>query len=236
MIFFLWMSQESNTTSDTNPKPRLTIAHGSQNAPPPSPDIPATGASPHLSFARRKRAEETPAQVATPVESSADQQLKRPPPGTRLVPTDETATPQTPTKRGPTSKAVSRGHLGLWIALFVLVAIIGGESYFILTHEESVVAANSQKPALLVNTDPGGKPYEVVNDGAQPPTPAYGYLLALSPQIASGNEPRLFINEQTFHIGQIIAPDLGLKWIRINDEARELEFVDKQGRHYIKKF
>jgi len=263
------MSQESNTTSDTNPKPRLQIAHGPQGAPPANPDTPAApkdspaanapaaaGALPRFSFARKKPTEEAP---AAPVEKPAPapaaepvvSQLKRPPTGARLTPSSETVpttpdampAPLTPVKQGMSAspfaaqtKASRRGHLGLWIALFVLVAIVGGQSYYILMHDESTVAANNQKPPLLINNPPGGKPYAVVNNGAPAPTPAYEFLLTFDPEIASGNEPRLFFDSQTYHIGQVVAPAFGLKWTRIDDQARELEFTDKQGRRYVKKF
>jgi hypothetical protein len=89
---------------------------------------------------------------------------------------------------------------------------------------------------LVIGKTPVGKPVEVAANGASAPTPVYAFLQSLNPEIASGTDPRLFINSQTFHLGQVIAPEFGLKWVRIDDKNRELEFVDKRGQHYIKKF
>lgn len=122
------------------------------------------------------------------------------------------------------------------IALIVLLIAALGEAYIIFTMHDENVVENNLKPALLVKSGPDAKPLEVVNDGAPAPTPAYGFLLNFAPQIASGNEPRLFFEAKTYRIGEIVSSEFGLKWTRIDDKARELEFTDKQGRHYIKKF
>jgi hypothetical protein len=234
------MSQEPNTTSDTNPQPR------------PPGEASAAGAPPRFSFAPKKKAEETP---AVPVEqtpsapASTNPPLKRPPPGTRLVAgnvaaaRDEMPAPLTPVKPGATttpfakkSKEAPRANLGMRVALIVLLLATLGEGYVIFVMRDESTTENSQKPALLVNTGPSGKPLEVLNDGAPPPTPAYGFLVNFTPQVASGSEPRLFFETKTYRIGEAVAPEFGLKWTRIDDQNRELEFTDRQGRRYVKKF
>ncbi len=258
MILFSRMSQESNTTSDTNPKPRLQPDGAPENAP-ASGGAPGAGALPRLSF--KKRTEDAPAPPSPSLESSAARTppaeitqppLKRPPPGTRLVPSGEAdstgdgaaATGTGPGKRGTTGapfdgrgKSPARRNLAMMIGLVLLLVVALGEAYVIFVmHDQNTIAENSAKPPLLVNNGPGGKPYEVVNKGGPAPTPAFQFLLTFSPQIASGNEPRLFLENKTYLIGQVVDSATGLKWIRINDQTRELEFVDKEGRHYIKKF
>ncbi len=261
------MSQDSNTTGDTEPKPRLQIRKP-DGLPPPPPESPPPAAAggpagplPRLSFAPKKRVEEpVPAQPvmeppsastpSTPTATNAsDSSLKRPPPGTRLIASSILATPkEMPAPLTPTSVLTNspfalakptklRSNLLLWIALFVLVLIIGGQSYYILMQDEQVEEATAHKPPVLViGNAPAGKPIEVAGGGANTPTPVYVFLQTLNPEIASGADPRLFINSQTFHLGEVVAPEFGLKWVRIDDKNRELEFVDKHGQHYIKKF
>jgi hypothetical protein len=261
------MSQDSNTTGDTEPKPRLH-SRKPDGSPPPTPEAsPPAGASgnagalPRLSFIPKKRAEEpAPAQpmvdhpVATtppsPLAAEAKgSPLKRPPPGTRLIASNDLATlkempaPLTPivgltsSPFAPPKQAKVRGNLPLWIALLVLVVIVGGESTYILMQDQETVEETSQKPPVLViGGAAAGKPIAITANGAAAPTPVYAYLQNLNPEIASGAEPRLFINSQMFHLGEVVAPEFGLKWIRIDDKSRELEFVDKQGQHYIMKF
>ncbi|HVU39116.1 MAG TPA: hypothetical protein VHC95_12345 [Opitutales bacterium] len=245
------MSQESNTTNDTNPKPRLQISRQPAEAPAESgtPASPSSGAElPRFSFSRKKRAEEAPAvpveQTETPPPSATQPPLKRPPPGAHLTPTQPPAdmpVPLTPVKPGVTpapfakKPAPARTHWGMMTALLLLLVVAAGEAYIIFAMHDETAAANSTKPPLLV-TNVNGKPYEVVNDGAEPPTPAYGFLLNFSPQIASGGDPRLFFDSKTYRIGEMVAPQFGLKWTRIDDQNRELEFTDRQGRRYVKKF
>lgn len=259
------MNQESNITGDTDPKPRLEIrkAEGSppaeQESPPPAPASGNPGALPRLSFAPKKRAEESmpvsPA-IGQPISSppqapvtsdSKGSQLKRPPAGTRLVASVEVTPPSvmpaplTPV-RGTTAtpfvtpkKARFRTQIPLWIAVFILVLIIGGESYYILMQDEDTGMESTRRPTILVAGGPAVKPIEVSATGYAA-TPLYAFLQNLNPEIASGTEPRLFINSQMFHLGEVVSPEFGLKWVRINDQTRELEFVDKRGQHYIKKF
>jgi len=256
------MSQDSNTTGGTDPKPRLQIRK--PDGPPPT-QAPATsgpaGALPRLSFAPKKRVEEPlpaqpvveqPAPNAAPATPTIDEKnppLKRPPAGARLIASSELATPTempaplTPANAltnspfAPAKPAKSRSNLLLWIALFVMVLIVGGESTYILMQDEPTDSSSSHKPPVLVigNAQPG-KPIEISANGPTTQTPVYAFLANLNPEIASGAEPRLFINSQMFHLGQVIAPEFGLKWVRIDDKSRELEFVDKKGQHYIKKF
>lgn len=245
------MSQESNTTSGTNPKPRLQITPKADGAP-ASP--PAGGELPRFSFTRKKRAEEQPAvpteqtEAPAPPPQSTNPPLKRPPPGTHLTPSSENASlpagmpvPLTPVKHGVTpapfakKSAAPRAHWGMMAALLLLLIVAAGEAYVIFAMHDETAEANSTKPPLLV-TNVNGKPYEVVNDGAEPPTPAYAFLLSFSPQIASGGDPRLFFDSKTYHMGDMVAPQFGLKWTRLDDQNRELEFTDRQGRRYVKKF
>ncbi len=221
---------------------------GSQDTPPAGN---APGTPPRFSFSPKKRVEETPAAAAAPVEPEAPPPpLKRPPPGTRLATHSEAGAPPsgmpaplTPVKPNATAipfaakaKAAPKTNLVMLLALIVLLIATLGEAYIIFMMRDENAAENNQKPPLLVNTGSNAKPLEVVNDGAPPPTPAYGFLLSFSPQIASGNEPRLFFEAKTYRIGEVVAPEFGLKWTRINDKDRELEFTDRQGRRYVKKF
>lgn len=235
------MSQEPNTTSDTNPPLR------------PPGDASAAASPPRFSFAPKKKAGEVPAvpvEQTPPPPAPAQPPLKRPPPGARLVSGTAPASgaempaPLSPVKQAATTSPFTkkttpapRTQLGMRIALIVLLVAALGEAYVIFLMRDDNTEANSQKPALLVKSSgPSGKPIEVLNDGAPPPTPAYAFLVNFTPQVAAGSEPRLFFETKTYRIGEIIAPEFGLKWTLIDDKERTLEFTDRQGHRYIKKF
>ncbi len=133
--------------------------------------------------------------------------------------------------------AAPRRHVWLWLVLGILALVVGAESYYILTHDEEIVEANQQRPPMVVNNpNPAEKPTEITRDASGPQTPVVAFLQSFDVTVASGGEPRLFVNNQTFHLGEVVAPNLGLKWTHINDQTRELEFTDKQGHRYVKKF
>ena len=258
------MSQDSNTTDGTDPKPHLQIrkpdgSPAEPESPPPAIASGSPGVLPRLLFSPNKKVvEAAPVQPAVerPVTGPAqppltndghDSQLKRPPPGTRLISLIEPATPSVMPAplnpvRGATAapfaapkKARFRTQVPLWIVVFILVLIVGGESYYILMQDEDQGAESTHRPPILIASGPAIKPVDVAANGVAP-TPVYGFLQNLNPEIAAGTDPRLFINSQIFHLGDVVSPEFGLKWVRINDQTRELEFADKRGQHYIKKF
>jgi len=245
------MSQDSNTTNDTNPKPRLQIARPA-GAPPaaenvsPAPD--GSAATPRFSFSRKKKEEDAPPAPAAPPAAAAP--LKRPPTGSKLFPANDLATPTgampaplTPVTRGATPapfpakiRTAPRSHVWLWVVVGVLALAVGAESAYILMHDEKIVEENQQRPPVVVTSGPSDKPTDVSSNSSTPQTPVVAFLQNFDVTVASGSEPRLFFNNQTYHLGDVVAPDLGLKWTHINDQTRVLEFTDKQGHRYIKKF
>ncbi|HTB62089.1 MAG TPA: hypothetical protein VK737_00760 [Opitutales bacterium] len=260
------MSQDSNTTSDTNPKPRLQIARP-KDAPPasenPSPQsAPAAPAAvPRFSFARKKAAPEpTPAPAApTPAPSgpplttgnTGGSQLKRPPTGSRLFVAHEIAAPEgtmpaplTPVTRGVTHspfaakpKAPPRSNKLLLIILGLLVIVVGGESYYILMQDQQAAdIIKAAPPVVIANTAQTVKPTEITATTVAD-SPAAKFLQEMSVDfVDAGASPKLSIGGEVYHPGEVVDKDTGLKWIRIDDKTREMEFTDKQGRHYIKKF
>jgi hypothetical protein len=261
------MSQDSNTTSDTNPKPRLQIARP-QDAPPPpdqaspAPASEASTAMPRFSFARKKPVETVPAPAPVPMPSpgnpplttgSGGSQLKRPPPGSRLFAAHELAAPAgampaplTPVTRGATPtpfptkskpRAAPRSHVPLLIILGVLVLIVGGESTYILMQDEKAADVIKATPPVVVGSGaPASKPAEISANGPAD-SPAAKFLQGMPIDfVDAGASPKLSIAGQVFHPGEVIDKATGLKWILIDDKARQMEFVDGQGLHYIKKF
>lgn len=122
----------------------------------------------------------------------------------------------------------------------MLVLTVGGESYVILNDEETVTE-NKQKPAIPVDTPkpgnsvPASKPIDV-QPGNPPVNAAAAFLQSLNIPVASGSDPRIFVNGKVYHLGETVAPDYGLRWTGLNDQTRQLEFTDKDGHRYIKKF
>jgi len=261
------MSQDSNTTSDTNPKPRLQIARP-KDAPPaaepasPAPAPEASAAVPRFSFARKKPAEAPPPPAAPPPSApapaparpttgSSGLPLKRPPPGSRLFPANELATPEgklptplTPVTRGATATPfpakpapAPRSHTPLLIILGVLVLVVGGESTYILMQDEKQSTVNSAAaPVVIDGGNAANKPTEVSATGPAA-TPAAKFLQNMPVDfVDAGANPKLSIDGQVFHPGEVVDKETGLKWTMINDKARQLEFVDGHGQHYIKKF
>jgi hypothetical protein len=150
---------------------------------------------------------------------------------------------------GKAKPRTSRGRLALLGALAVLVVTVGGESYYILMYDQQEVQANQAKPPVWVNNSNNGsgnnnhgpaatKATEVKTDASAPTTGAAGFLASLSDvAVASGSRPRLFVGGgQTFNLGDVVAPEFGLRWTSIDDQTRELEFTDKDGRRYDLKF
>jgi len=261
------MSQEPNTTSDTNPKPRLQIARPKEAAAEPASPAPApeTAAVPRFAFARKKAPEPpppAPPAAAMPVAVEARSRpgsgsgglpLKRPPPGSRIFPAHDLATPDgampaplTPVTRGATSapfptkakaKVSARSHTLLLILIGILVLIIGGLSAYILMQDEKVAEEIKSRPPVVIGSGaPGGKPAEVAANGPTD-SPAAKFLQTMPIDfVDAGANPKLSVGGQVYQPGQVVDKVTGLKWIMINDKARQLEFVDGQGLHYIKKF
>ena len=244
------MSQDSNTTDDTNSKPRLQVAHPSgaptaaENAS-PAPD--ASAAVPRFYFSRKKKEEVAPAPVALPAAAAPG----RPSGGSKLFPVGNPAAPAgslpAPSAAAPRATTAApfsgkgrpapHNHVKLWIAIGILALAVGAESAYILMHDEKIVEENRQRPPVVVNNStPGEKPIDVAHESTIAPSPTVAFLQSFDLTVASGSEPRIFVNNQTFHLGDVVAPNLGLKWTHINDQTRELEFTDKQGHRYVKKF
>lgn len=266
------MSQDSNTTNDTNPKPRLHIARP-KDAPPappvpdsaspaPAPDAPA--AVPRFSFARKKAAEAAPSAAPAPAlpspatprppSGSTNSPLKRPPPGSRLFAAHELAAPEgaampapltpvaseadAPAPR-PKYKRPSRNFKPLLI--IILVLIVGGESAYILLpyilpQGERSGAASQANPVVVGSAAPAASAAVITATGPAS-TPAAKFLQTMSVDfVDAGANPKLSISGQIFHPGQVIDKASGLKWILIDDKNQQMEFVDGQGQHYIKRF
>ena len=251
------MSQDSNTTDDTNSKPRLHMARPS-GAPPAAEKVPpaadSSAAVPRFSFSRKKKEDDAPAPAAAPAPVSPPPPTPaapRPPGGSKLFPDTVAATPPgaTPAPGTPGARAATpapfpakgrnsqHSHVKLWIAIGILALAVGAESAYILMHDEQIAEENRQRPPVVVNSpNPAEKPTDISKESSVAPTPVVAYLQTLDLTVASGSEPRLFVNNQTFHLGDVVAPNLGLKWTHLNDQTRELEFTDKQGHRYVKKF
>jgi hypothetical protein len=229
----------------------------------PAP-APETAAVPRLAFARKKAAEVVPppAPAPVPVEApalprmsggSGGLPLKRPPPGSRLFPAHELAAPDgampaplTPVTRGATSapfptktnvKSSARSHTLLLALIGVLVLIIGGMSAYILMQDEKVDEVIKSRPPMVIgSTPPVGKPIEGPASGSAD-SPAAKFLQTMPIDfVDAGASPKLSVGGQVYQPGQVVDKATGLKWVMINDKARQLEFVDGQGLHYIKKF
>jgi hypothetical protein len=263
------MSQESNTTSDTNPKPRLQIARP-KDAPPasdpasPAPAPEAAAAMPRFSFARKKAVEAAPLpspppapvpSPASPLRSTGagDLQFKRPPEVSRQNVAQEPApttgampAPLTPVTRAATPapfpgktkfRSASRSHVPLLIILGVLVVIVGGESAYILMQDEQAAAVIKATPPVVIGSGAAAnKPVEISANGpASSPAAKFLQIMPID-FVDAGASPKLSIGGQLYQPGQVIDKATGLRWILIDDKARQMEFVDGQGLHYIKKF
>jgi len=159
-----------------------------------------------------------------------------PPPLTPVVAPEPVAS----AKAAP-AKRSSWGRVLLYGALFILLLTVGGESAYILYFQEEVVADNQSKPALVVNnpnSPPAAttKPIDVQATSGPSQDAIAAFLEPLNIPVASGSDPRIFVNGAVFHLGQVVAPQFGLRWTSLNDQSRELEFTDKVGHRYIKKF
>jgi hypothetical protein len=150
----------------------------------------------------------------------------------------------------PAAKSAKHGRLPLIITIVVLVLVVGGESAYILLQKDESFEANQQRPPTVVQTKnpdtpaptgtaPATPPAQptVVRPGSGPTTGAAAYLESLSSiSVATGGTPRIFVNGQMYQIGATLNPEFGLKWTAINEGARTLEFTDKNGQRYVKKF
>jgi hypothetical protein len=176
--------------------------------------------------------------------------LKRPPPGSPLTAAHELAAPAglppaplapagtpAPFSANAKPKPAPRSHVPLLIILGILVLIVGGESYYILMQDQKDAAIIRAAPPLVIGGNaPAAQPTEVTANGPAD-TPAAKYLRALRVDfVDAGASPRLSVGGQVFQPGQIVDKATGLKWTLIDDKARQLEFVDAQGRHYLIKF
>lgn len=158
-----------------------------------------------------------------------------PPPLTPVAPDPAAPVKATPAKRS------SWGRLMLYGALFILLLTVGGESAYILYFQEEVVADNQSLPPVVVNnpnSPPAATAKPIVVQATTGPTQdaVSAFLEPLTIQVATGSTPRIWINGQEYHLGDIVNPQLGLRWSSLNDQSLELEFTDKVGHRYIKKF
>jgi hypothetical protein len=220
---------------------------------------------PRFSFARKKTAPEpapvpvAPAPAPAPpppgppltTGNAGGSQLKRPPSGSRLFVAHDLAAPEgampaplTPVTRGVThapfaakAKAAPHSNKLLLIVLGLLVLIVGGESTYILMQDEQAAAIiKSAPPVIIANNAPAVKPTEITATSIAD-SPAAKFLQEMPLDfVDAGASPKLSIGGAVYHPGEVVDKDTGLKWIRIDDKTREMEFTDKQGRHYIKKF
>ncbi len=157
-----------------------------------------------------------------------------PPPLTPVAPEPAASPKAAPTKR-------SGGRLFIYTILVVLLLTVGGESAYILYFQEEVIADNKSKPPVNVSNPAGSpspavKPINVQNTSGPTQDAVAAFLEPLNIPVASGSDPRIFVNGAVFHLGQVVAPQFGLRWTSLNDQSRELEFTDKDGHRYIKKF
>ncbi len=191
-----------------------------------------------------------PLDSATPPAAAAPAALAAPvapmPPISALKPGKAQAQPPPP---GP--KSAGRGRWPFIAVIVVLVLVVGGESAYILLQKDETFEANQQRPPTVVPTKnpdattpagaapatPPAQPTVVRVDGGGPATGAAAYLESLSSvSVATGGTPRIFVNGQMYQIGATLNPEFGLKWTAINEGARTLEFTDKNGQRYVKKF
>jgi len=256
----LRMSQDSNTTSDTSSgKPRLQLAKPKDGA--QQPAAPASGSAPEapaalprFSFARKKPAEAPPPPApAAPPPPSGPVPLKRPPAGSKIFPANEIAAPEgampaplRPVSHAPTKApfpikakpASNRRHLALLALLAVFVLLAGAEFAYILMHGEDASDDNVVRQPIVINAPASGAGQPaVVTATSSSISPAAKFLQNMSVDYVSvGAKPVLAVGGHEYHPGEIVDKDTGIKWILIDDKARQMEFVDRQGRHYIKKF
>jgi hypothetical protein len=161
-----------------------------------------------------------------------------PPP---LAPVPEPAPAPAPIPAAP-AKRSRWGRLFLYSFLFILLLTVGIESVYILYFQDEVVADNQNKAATVVGNPntaantPAPKPIDVQATAGPGQNAAAAYLQSLNIPVASGSNPRIWINGQVYHIGDVVNPQFGLRWIQLNDQTAQLEFIDKDGHRYIKKF
>jgi hypothetical protein len=141
----------------------------------------------------------------------------------------------------PAKPAGKWGRLFLYGALLVLVLTVGTESWYILMHDEAIVSENQKKPPVVVPSSPAEpaattKPIDVATAAAPAQDAITTYLQSLNLAVSTGADPRIFANGAVFHLGQVVAPQFGLRWTSVNDQSRVLEFTDQSGHRYLKKF
>ncbi|MGA2053394.1 MAG: hypothetical protein ABSH19_08795 [Opitutales bacterium] len=182
----------------------------------------------------------------------APTQLKRPPPGVRLVPSQEIASdlppPLTPvpsvTPAAAAAVPVKRfswARLAIYGFLFILLISLGSESVYILFFNNDEAPAAPGKPANPISYPSNlpastSKPIDVQASAGPNQPAAAAFLLPLNIPVASGSSPRIWVNGQIYHLGDVISPEYGLRWTHLDDQTEQLEFTDKTGQRYIKKF